>query len=56
VAWVAANVILAPLVAASDVKSSAVAWIVAAVINVGLNLVLIPEFGLPGAAAATAVA
>jgi O-antigen/teichoic acid export membrane protein len=56
VAWVAANVILAPLVAASDVKSSAVAWIVAAIINVALNLVLIPKFGLPGAAAATAFA
>lgn len=54
VAWVAANVILAPLVAASDVKTSAIAWIVAAFINIGLNLVLIPRYGLPGAAAATA--
>lgn len=54
--WVAANVILSPLVAASDVKSSAVAWTVAAVVNILLNLVLIPGFGLPGAAAATAFA
>jgi O-antigen/teichoic acid export membrane protein len=56
VAWVAANVILAPLVAASDVKTSAVVWVVAAVVNIGLNLALIPKYGLPGAAAATAFA
>ncbi|MDJ0924661.1 MAG: polysaccharide biosynthesis C-terminal domain-containing protein [Acidimicrobiia bacterium] len=56
VAWTVASGLLVPMVAASEVKDPAVVWIVAAAANVGLNLLLIPAFGLPGAAAATAAA
>ena len=56
VAWTIASGLLVPLVAASEVKEPAVVWMVAAVVNVGLNLLLIPAYGLPGAAAATAAA
>ncbi len=56
VLWTLASGILIPLVTSSASIGVAVAWTAAAVVNIGLNLVLIPPFGLPGAAAATAAA
>jgi O-antigen/teichoic acid export membrane protein len=54
VLWTLATGILVPLVSSSASIGVAIAWTVAAVVNIGLNLLLIPQFGLPGAAAATA--
>lgn len=56
VAWTIATGTLIPLVSASKSKGVAITWSVAAVVNIGLNLLVIPRFGLPGAAAATAAA
>jgi O-antigen/teichoic acid export membrane protein len=56
VAWTLASGILIPLVTSSASQGVAIAWTVAAVVNIGLNLLVIPRFGLPGAAATTAAA
>ena len=55
VLWTMAMGYLSPMVAASNSRAYAVSFGVAAVVNVLANLVAIPLFGLPGAAAVTAL-
>jgi O-antigen/teichoic acid export membrane protein len=55
VLWTIAMGYLSPMVAASNSRAYAVSFGVAAAVNVLANLAAIPLFGLPGAAAVTAL-